>query len=106
IVDVAIDQGGCFETSKATTHKDPVYEIDGVTHYCVANMPGAVPLTSTMALTNVTLPYALKIANNGWKTVMEDEGFAKGVNYVGDKVVCKPVADAFDMPYTELSSLV
>jgi alanine dehydrogenase len=106
IVDVAIDQGGCFETSKATTHKDPVYEIDGVTHYCVANMPGAVPLTSTMALTNVTLPYALKIANNGWKTVMEDKGFAKGVNYVGDKVVCKPVADAFDMPYTELSSLV
>ncbi|MEH0020812.1 MAG: alanine dehydrogenase [Desulfobacter sp.] len=106
IVDVAIDQGGCFETSKATTHKDPVYEIDGVTHYCVANMPGAVPLTSTMALTNATLPYALKIANNGWKSVMGDEGFAKGVNYVGEKLVCKPVADAFDLPYTALDTLI
>ncbi|MCG8687122.1 MAG: alanine dehydrogenase [Desulfobacterales bacterium] len=106
IVDVAIDQGGCFETSKATTHKDPVYEVDGVTHYCVANMPGAVPLTSTMALTNATLPYALKIADNGWKSVMDDPGFAKGVNYVGDKLVCKPVSDAFDLPYTDLASLI
>ncbi len=106
IVDVAIDQGGCFEMSKATTHEDPVFEVDGVTHYCVANMPGAVPLTSTMALTNATLPYALKIANNGWKSVMDDPGFAKGVNYVGDKLVCKPVADAFGLPYADLTDLI
>ncbi|MCP3871675.1 MAG: alanine dehydrogenase [Desulfobacteraceae bacterium] len=106
IVDVAIDQGGCFETSKPTTHGDPVFEVDGVIHYCVANMPGAVPLTSTIALTNATLPYALKIANNGWKSVCEDEGFAKGVNYVGNEVVCKPVADAFKMKYTAIDSLI
>ena len=106
IVDVAIDQGGCFETSKPTTHENPIYDVDGVTHYCVANMPGAVPLTSTMALTNATLPYALKIANKGWKAVLEDPGFTKGVNYVGEKVVCKPVADAFGMTCTDLSTLV
>lgn len=106
IVDVAIDQGGCFETSKPTTHSDPVYEIDGVIHYSVANMPGAVPLTSTIALTNATLPYALKIANNGWKAVCEDKGFAKGVNYVGDKLVCKPVADALNLAYSSLESLI
>lgn len=106
IVDVAIDQGGCFETSKATTHGEPIYEIDGVVHYCVANMPGAVPMTSTIALTNSTLPYALKIANNGWKAVCEDKGFAKGVNYVGDKLVCKPVADAFGLDYMALDSVL
>lgn len=106
IVDVAIDQGGCFETSRPTTHGDPIYEIDGVIHYSVANMPGAVPLTSTIALTNATLPYALKIANNGWKAVCVDKGFAKAVNYVGDKLVCKPVADAFGMDYTALDSLL
>jgi alanine dehydrogenase len=106
IVDVAIDQGGCFETSKPTTHNDPVYEVDGVIHYSVANMPGAVPLTSTIALTNATLPYALKIANNGWKAVCEDTGFAKGVNYVNDKLVCKPVADACGLNYTPLESLM
>jgi alanine dehydrogenase len=106
IVDVAIDQGGCFETSRPTTHGDPVFEIDGVIHYSVANMPGAVPLTSTIALTNATLPYAIKIANNGWKSVCEDKGFAKGVNYVGDKLVCKPVADAFNLPYTDLEDLI
>ncbi|MBU1341230.1 MAG: alanine dehydrogenase [Proteobacteria bacterium] len=106
IVDVAIDQGGCFETSKPTTHGDPVYEVDGVIHYCVANMPGAVPLTSAMALTNATLPYALKIANNGWKAVCEDKGFAKGVNYVGNKIVCKPVAEAFNVEYTSLETLL
>ncbi|WP_022663751.1 alanine dehydrogenase [Desulfospira joergensenii] len=105
IVDVAIDQGGCFETSKPTTHGDPIYEVDGVIHYCVANMPGAVPLTSTIALTNATLPYALKIADNGWKTVQDDPGFARGVNFVGEKLVCKPVADAFGMEYTRLDSL-
>jgi alanine dehydrogenase len=105
IVDVAIDQGGCFETSRPTTHGDPIYEVDGVIHYCVANMPGAVPLTSTIALTNVTLPYALKLANNGWKSVLDDPGFAKGVNYVGDKLVCRPVADAFGLPYTDLKAV-
>lgn len=106
IVDVAIDQGGCFETSKPTTHNDPVYEIDGVIHYCVANMPGAVPLTSTIALTNATLPYALKIADKGWKSVCEDKGFAKGINYVGDKLVCKPVADAFNLEYTPIEIII
>ncbi len=107
IVDVAIDQGGCFETSKPTTHGEPIYEVDGVVHYCVANMPGAVPLTSTIALTNSTLAYALKIANNGWKTVCcEDDGFAKGVNYVGEQLVCKPVADAFGLDLTSLDSLL
>lgn len=93
----AIDQGGCFETSRPTTHYNPVYEIDGVIHYCVANMPGAVPLTSTMALTNATLPYALKIASFGWKKACRDNGFSKGVNYVGDSLVCKPVAEAFNL---------
>ena len=102
IVDVAIDQGGCFETSKPTTHSDPVFEVDGVIHYCVANMPGAVPLTSTIALTNSTLPYALKIADNGWEAACEDNGFAKGVNYVGNKLTCKPVADAFEIAHTPL----
>ncbi|WP_300456699.1 alanine dehydrogenase [Desulfobacula sp.] len=106
IVDVAIDQGGCFETSRPTTHDDPVYEVDGVIHYSVANMPGAVPLTSTMALTNATLPYALKIANNGWKAVCKDNGFAKGVNYVGNTLVCKPVADACNMDHTALDTLL
>ena len=106
IVDVAIDQGGCFETSKPTTHGDPIYVVDDVIHYCVANMPGAVPLTSTIALTNSTLPYALRIANNGWKAACSDPGFAKGVNYVGDKLVCQPVADAFDLEYTPLDSLL
>ena len=107
IVDVAIDQGGCFETSRPTTHKDPIYEVDGVIHYCVANMPGAVPLTSAIALTNVTLPYALKIANHGWKDLCrQDPGFASGVNYVGDHLVCRPVAEAFDLPFTRLESII
>jgi len=106
IVDVAIDQGGCFETSKPTTHGDPIYEVDGVIHYCVTNMPGSVPLTSAIALTNATLPYALKIANNGWKAVCKDKGFAKSVNYVGDKLVCKPVAEAFNLDLTSLESML
>ena len=106
IVDVAIDQGGCLETSRATTHKDPIFEVDGVIHYCVANMPGAVPLTSTIALTNATLPYALKLANAGLKAVQQDPGFAKGVNYVRDKLVCRPVADAFGFEYTDLNTLL
>lgn len=107
IVDVAIDQGGCFETSKPTTHGDPIYDVDGVIHYCVANMPGAVPLTSAIALTNATLPYALKIANNGWKAACkEDKGFAKGVNYVGSQLLCEPVADAFGMEFTPIDKVL
>ena len=98
LVDVAIDQGGCFETSHATTHSDPVYEIDGIVHYCVANIPGAVPFTSTLALTNATLPYALRLADKGWKQACrEDPGLARGVNIVEGKIVFQGVADAFGM---------
>ncbi|MBW1660284.1 MAG: alanine dehydrogenase [Deltaproteobacteria bacterium] len=93
IVDVAIDQGGCFETSRPTTHSDPVFEVDGVIHYCVANMPGAVPRTSTIALTNATFPYALKIADMGWKNALaSDEGFLKGLNVHEGKLTCLSVA--------------
>ena len=98
IVDVAIDQGGCFETSKATTHSDPIYTVDGIIHYCVANMPGAVPKTSTNALTNATLPYAVEIANKGWKKAIKEKPEIKpGVNVARGKVVCKGVSDAFDL---------
>lgn len=100
LVDVAIDQGGCFETSKPTTHQDPVYIVDGVTHYCVANMPGAVPYTSTLALTNATLPYAIELANKGWKQACsESRELRLGLNIIDGKVVYKGVADAFDLPY-------
>ena len=98
LVDVAIDQGGCFETSKATTHSKPIYIIDGVVHYCVANMPGAVPKTSTLALTNATLPYAVQIANKGWKQALsENPEIRLGANVIHGKVTCKGVADAFSM---------
>ena len=101
LVDVAIDQGGCFETSKATTHSDPIYEVDGIIHYCVANLPGAVPITSTMALTNATLPYALQIANKGWRTACkENAGLKNGLNMVGDTITHQGVAEAFGLPYT------
>lgn len=107
IVDVAIDQGGCFETSKPTTHTDPVYEIDGVIHYCVANMPGAVPVTSTMALTNATLPYAVEIANKGWKqAAIENSGIKTGLNIVGGKVTYLGVADAFGLDYTPVEEVL
>lgn len=100
LVDVAIDQGGCFETSRATTHSDPVYTIDGVIHYCVANMPGAVAKTSTLALTNATLPYAVAIADKGWKKAMqEDPSLKKGLNICNGKVVNKPVAMATGYEY-------
>jgi alanine dehydrogenase len=100
IVDVAIDQGGCFETSKATTHDDPIYEVDGIIHYCVANMPGAVSMTSTVALTNATLPYAIQLANKGYKNAaLENMEIAKGLNVVEGKVTCQAVAEAFDLPY-------
>lgn len=100
IVDVAVDQGGCIETCKPTTHENPTYIIDGILHYCVANMPGAVPYTSTLALTNATLPYALQLANQGWKMACcNNEELKKGLNIVKGKVVYKGVAEAFDLPY-------
>jgi alanine dehydrogenase len=98
LVDVAIDQGGCFETSKATTHGDPTYVVDGVVHYCVANMPGAVAKTSTLALTNATLPYAVEIANKGWKRAMQENNDIKlGANVINGHVTYRAVADATDM---------
>jgi alanine dehydrogenase len=107
LVDVAIDQGGCFETSKATTHGDPIYTVDGVVHYCVANMPGAVPRTSTMALTNATLPYALEIANIGWKKAMqESEEIRLGANVIDGKVTYKAVAEAFDLEYVSIDTFL
>lgn len=104
MVDVAIDQGGCFETSHPTTHTEPTYTIDGIVHYAVANIPGAVPFTSTLALTNATLPYALRLADHGWREACKaDSGLADGVNIVDGKITFKHVADAFDLPYTPLS---
>ena len=104
VVDVAIDQGGCFETSRATTHTDPVYEVEGVVHYCVANMPGAVPITSTMALTNVTLPYVLKLANNGVRdALLDDVVLGRGANVVAGQVTSEEVAEATGNPYVELA---
>lgn len=103
MVDVAIDQGGCFETSHPTKHDDPIYEVDGVVHYAVANIPGAVPYTSTLALTNATLPYAIKLADMGWvEACKHDEALRKGVNIVDGKIVFPAVAEAFDMPLAEL----
>src|SRR4051812_8529836 len=103
LVDVSIDQGGCFETSRPTTHSDPTYVVDGVTHYCVANMPGAVPITSTYALTNATLPYILHVAEAGIEqAARENPGLAKGVNVVDGKVTYAPVAEATDQAYMEL----
>ena len=103
MVDVSIDQGGCFETSRPTTHSDPTYEVDGVTHYCVANMPGAVPITSTYALTNATLPYVLLVADEGVAAAARaNRGLAKGVNVVDGKVTYQPVAEATGQPYAEL----
>jgi alanine dehydrogenase len=107
MVDVAIDQGGCFETSKPTTHSNPIYTVDGVVHYCVANMPGAVPKTSTVALTNATLPYAVEIANKGWKRAMKENPEIKlGANVVKGKVTYKGVADAFGLEYVPIDSLL
>jgi alanine dehydrogenase len=103
VVDVAIDQGGCFETSRPTTHSDPVYEVDGVTHYCVANMPGAVPITSTKALTNATLPYVEAIAELGLReAVARDRALARGVNVIDGKITYQAVAEAHDLVYTPL----
>lgn len=105
VVDVAIDQGGCIETAKPTSHSDPVYNVQGVTHYCVTNMPGAVPRTSTFALANVTLPYALELADHGLtRAVQRDPALAKGVNVLDGRVTYKAVADAFDLDYTPLET--
>lgn len=100
LVDVAVDQGGCIETCKPTTHENPTFIIDDVVHYCVANMPGAVPYTSTLALTNATLPYAIQLADKGWKQACNDNAELKlGLNVIQGEIVYKAVADAFDMPY-------
>ena len=100
MVDVAIDQGGCFESSHATTHSDPVYEINGVVHYAVANIPGAVPYTSTMALTNATFPYVLQLAEKGWQQACKDNAsLAAGLNIVDGKVTFKAIADYYNIPY-------
>jgi alanine dehydrogenase len=103
LVDVAIDQGGCFETSHPTKHSDPVYTVDGIVHYAVANIPGAVPNTSTMALTNATLRYALALADKGWKKAcLDDEALRKGVNIVDGKITYEAVAKVFGKEYTPL----
>src|SRR5450759_2707366 len=107
IVDVAIDQGGCFETSHPTTHADPTYVVDGVIHYCVANMPGGVPRTSTFALNNATLPFVLALADKGWKKALADDVHLKnGLNVASGKVTCKPVADALGYEYIEPESML
>ncbi|WP_445586791.1 alanine dehydrogenase [Sunxiuqinia sp. A32] len=107
MVDVAVDQGGCFETTKPTTHDNPIFEIDGVTHYCVANMPGAVPRTSTLALTNATLPYALQLANKGWKQAcLDNKPLRKGLNVVDGMVVYEGVAEAFNLPYVNVDTIL
>ncbi len=100
LVDVAIDQGGCFETSRPTTHSDPVYTEEGIIHYCVANIPGAIPNTSTLALTNATLKYAVALADKGWQQACkDDEALAKGLNIVEGRVTFKPVADLYGLPF-------
>jgi len=108
IVDVAIDQGGCIETSKPTTHDDSIYEVDGIIHYCVANMPGAVSMTATQALTNATLPYALQIANSGGveRAARTNVEIARGINIYKGKVTYKGVADTFGLPYQPLESVI
>jgi alanine dehydrogenase len=107
IVDVAIDQGGCVETIQPTTHEDPTYVVDGVIHYGVANMPGAVPMTSTIGLTNATLPYAVQIANKGYvNAVVNNPELAKGVNVIDGKITYESVSEAFDLPYTALDQVI
>ncbi|MGD2215391.1 MAG: alanine dehydrogenase [Gemmatimonadales bacterium] len=107
IVDVAVDQGGCVETVKPTTHEDPTYVVDGVIHYCVANMPGAVPRTSTLALANATFSYALRLADDGWeKACREDDALALGVNTVESKITCRGVAEAFDLQHTPIEEIL
>jgi alanine dehydrogenase len=100
VVDVAVDQGGCIETCKPTTHENPTYVIEGVVHYCVANMPGAVPYTSTLALTNATLPYAIQLADKGWKkAAQQNQELISGLNIINGDIVFEGVAQAFDAVY-------
>ena len=107
LVDVAVDQGGCIETCRPTTHDDPIFVIDDVVHYCVANMPGAVPFTSTLALTNATLPYAIKLADKGWRDACrQDQALKLGLNVVNGKVVYKGVADAFNLPLVKVDTVL
>lgn len=107
VVDVAVDQGGCIETCVPTTHENPTFVIDDIVHYCVANMPGAVPYTSTLALTNATLPYALQLANKGWKKACSDnEELKKGLNVASGKIVYKGVSDAWNLPFNEVESVL
>ena len=107
LIDVAVDQGGCIETCRPTTHDDPIFIIDDIVHYCVANMPGAVPYTSTIALTNATLPYALDLANKGWKKAcIENLGLRRGLNVVNGKVVYQGVADAFNLKYDPVETVL
>ncbi|HWD84263.1 MAG TPA: NAD(P)-dependent oxidoreductase, partial [Solirubrobacteraceae bacterium] len=104
LVDVSIDQGGCFETSRPTTHTNPTYEVDGITHYCVANMPGAVPITSTYALTNATMPYVIDLATRGARGAVEaNPGFKLGVNVAAGQVTYAPVADVAGVPYVTVN---
>ncbi|HMO27355.1 MAG TPA: hypothetical protein PKB10_13910, partial [Tepidisphaeraceae bacterium] len=105
IVDVAIDQGGCVETARATTHQNPTYVVEGVLHYCVANMPGAVGRTSTIALCNATLPYVVKLANKGYEAAAaEDPGFGEGINMVGGRVTHSAVAESWKLPHQPLKA--
>lgn len=107
LVDVAVDQGGCIETCRPTTHEDPTFIIDDIVHYCVANMPGAVPYTSTVALTNATLPYAIQLANKGWKQACNDNNELKlGLNVINGKVVYKAVSEAFNLDYTPVEDFL
>jgi alanine dehydrogenase len=107
IVDVAVDQGGCIETIKPTTHENPTYTVDGIIHYGVANMPGGVPRTSTLALTNATLPYALQLANKGWRRAVQDNSaLLRGVNVVDGRVTYRAVADAFGLEYSDPAEML
>jgi alanine dehydrogenase len=107
IVDVAVDQGGCIETTHPTSHSQPTFLVDGVLHYCVPNIPGAVPRTSTYGLSNATLPYAIKLANKGFdRAIKDDPVLAKGVNTYGGHITYRAVAEAFGMEYRDLSTLI
>jgi alanine dehydrogenase len=107
LVDVSIDQGGCFETSRPTTHDDPTYEVEGIVHYCVANMPGAVARTSTLALNNATLPFVLALANKGWKRALRDDAhFGNGLNVASGRVTNRAVAEALGLPYTPAEAAI
>ncbi|HCM83396.1 MAG TPA: alanine dehydrogenase [Alphaproteobacteria bacterium] len=106
LVDIAIDQGGCFETSRPTTHTDPVYEVDGVLHYCVTNMPGAVPRTSTYALGSATMPYVIALAQNGLAALKTDKGFMAGLNVHGGQITCEAVARAQNLPFVTAQAAI